>query len=358
MAQEMMAAPPDGIVFSEVAPTAEAPAYIRSPIKGFLRRFEASEHDVLEAVISPIQTHSRWVYSLACFEEALAFGFFSTTAPRSVRRAYIERLLRRPQLRALLFWSKAGLATLRTYGGVEDERILSKAHVVYPAVACVPEENIVFRDEAKTLLFSGDFFRKGGPAVVDAFGILRQAFPKLTLIVCSDKDIDFNTRDLALRGRYISALERTPGIQWIGRVSRSVMLRDVLPATDVYLIPTYAEAFGFAILEAMSRGVPTVASDVFAIPEMIVDGESGLLVRLGESGVDAKFPGYVIDAMPPKLHEYVVSALVRHVSRLVSDGAFRRRLALGALARVRESFSFEQRNARMADIYRRAAEEA
>lgn len=58
--------------------------------------------------------------------------------------------------------------------------------------------------------------------------------------------------------------------------------RDDVPAVtaalDVAVLPSYREALGLAILEAMALGRPVVATNVGGIPEMVVDGVTGLLV--------------------------------------------------------------------------------
>ena len=58
--------------------------------------------------------------------------------------------------------------------------------------------------------------------------------------------------------------------------------RDDVPAVtaalDVAVLPSYREAQGLSILEAMALSRPVVASNVGGIPEMITDGETGLLV--------------------------------------------------------------------------------
>ena len=57
---------------------------------------------------------------------------------------------------------------------------------------------------------------------------------------------------------------------------------ELLQSTDVFLMPSESESFGLAALEALSCGVPVVASDVGGIPEVVPDGEVGFLAPVGD----------------------------------------------------------------------------
>lgn len=57
----------------------------------------------------------------------------------------------------------------------------------------------------------------------------------------------------------------------------------ILQKTDIFVLPSYVEAFPISILEAMSGGVPVIATKVGDIPEIIKDGETGLLVEPKDS---------------------------------------------------------------------------
>jgi glycosyltransferase involved in cell wall biosynthesis len=56
----------------------------------------------------------------------------------------------------------------------------------------------------------------------------------------------------------------------------------ILPCADAFLLPSEHESFGLAALEAMACGVPPVATRVGGLPEVVIDGESGLLGELGD----------------------------------------------------------------------------
>jgi hypothetical protein len=224
MASELSQFPPPGVRYSFL--TSRTPSFriIRSPIKGYLRRFETGDHDLIEAVISPILTNSRWIYSLECLPAAVAFSFFGCPLPRSIRIAYIKHLLLKDNLKKLIFWSQAGKNTLHTYGGIDDERILEKVTVVYPAIRKVPDSLIQFHDKDVTILFSGDFFRKGGVNVIDAFERAQRLYPSIKLRLCCDERLDFNIPDNALRAKYLEKIRNNEGIVF-GRVPRDELIQ-------------------------------------------------------------------------------------------------------------------------------------
>ena len=58
----------------------------------------------------------------------------------------------------------------------------------------------------------------------------------------------------------------------------------VLSDADVFVLPSLAEARPRSIIEAMSLGVPVVASDAGGIPSLVAHDETGLLVAAGDSG--------------------------------------------------------------------------
>jgi glycosyltransferase involved in cell wall biosynthesis len=183
---------------------------------------------------------------------------------------------------------------------------------------------------------------------------LRREHPSVTLTLCCDADKDFNTPDEGLRREYLAKARHTEGIIMRGRVPRSELLDTVLPSIDVYLLPTYVETFGMAIPEAMAFGKPIVATNHFAIPEMVEDGVSGLLIDNSMFNTEAMFRGYVVKSLPRAFREHVTTALFQHLKALVEVPGLAERIGRAALETARTKFSFSTRNAAMRAIYEQA----
>ncbi|OGC81278.1 MAG: N-acetyl-alpha-D-glucosaminyl L-malate synthase BshA [candidate division Zixibacteria bacterium RBG_16_43_9] len=61
-------------------------------------------------------------------------------------------------------------------------------------------------------------------------------------------------------------------------------VENLLPLADLFLLPSDQESFGLVALEAMSCGVPVIATKTGGLPEVVIDGENGFLGPLGDVG--------------------------------------------------------------------------
>jgi len=77
-------------------------------------------------------------------------------------------------------------------------------------------------------------------------------------------------------------------VHFMGKQER---VNELLPLADLMLMPSELESFGLAALEAMACKVPAIATGVGGVPELIDDGETGLLFPVGD--VDAMAAGAV-----------------------------------------------------------------
>ena len=102
-----------------------------------------------------------------------------------------------------------------------------------------------------------------------------------------------------------------------------------LRAIDIFVLPSLSEALSNSLLEAMGCGCCPIASDAGGNPELIADGETGLLFPAGDP-----------------------QALAGRLRTVLADEALRRRLASAAEQRAHREFRREVAAARMAAIYR------
>lgn len=152
--------------------------------------------------------------------------------------------------------------------------------------------------------------QKGVTYGLQAFARVAGDFPYARLIIAGDGVL---RADLEAEAARLGIAERTHWLGW----------RDdgptVLAALDVLLMPSLWEGFGLVMLEAMAVHVPIIASRVSAIPEVVVDGETGLLVAPRD-----------VDGLAAALH------------RLLSDAALRRDMGAAGAARLTSQFSAAQ----------------
>lgn len=109
---------------------------------------------------------------------------------------------------------------------------------------------------------------------------------------------------------------------------------DLLATLDILVMSSYTESFPNAILEAMARGKPVVATNVGGIPELVEEAQTGFLVP----------------ARDPK-------AIAERVLYLCRDPARRLQMGRAARARVKSNFTVRDVTARLEDIYDRSLRE-
>jgi N-acetyl-alpha-D-glucosaminyl L-malate synthase BshA len=138
--------------------------------------------------------------------------------------------------------------------------------------------------------------------VVRVFSRIRKAMPA-TLLMIGDgperDDAEREARDLGV----------SPDVRFLGRIDTVAPL---LQQSDLFVLPTQAESFGLAALEAMACGVPVVGSRAGGLPEVIEDGKSGILEPPGS-----------------------VEAMGRRAIELLRDPARHRAMATAAVERAR-----------------------
>ncbi len=192
--------------------------------------------------------------------------FYNSVSPR--KRIAIRGAFERADRVVVLseYWRKFVVDTL----GTDPNKVVEIANGVVPHVRSGPR--LPKADDAPvTVLFLGEVGeRKGVSTLLEAAARPELSRSNLKIIVAGNGDLSFYeavASRLGLAGRVTF-----PGWQDEAGVAR------LLEDADFLVLPSQAENQPISILNAMSAGLPVVASNVGAIPEMIEDGRSGILV--------------------------------------------------------------------------------
>lgn len=180
---------------------------------------------------------------------------------------------------------------VRSLTASQRTAIEPKLHTILPDHALAPRVHPYVVPEDHTplrLIFVGvTFFGKGGEAVLNAFeDVATELNLELTVVSPvagndygntppSDVDLD------QIRRR----LSDNPRINWLERCTNEAVL-EMIQSHHVGLLPTFADTFGYAALEFMAMGAPSIVSNVQALPEFTgVDTGWQVSVSVDDEGI-------------------------------------------------------------------------
>jgi glycosyltransferase involved in cell wall biosynthesis len=161
--------------------------------------------------------------------------------------------------------------------------------------------------------------QKGVDVLLRAFARVEKEIPSARLVLAGDGP----------ERKSLVALARSLGLRRVAFLGWRSNAADVLADVDLLAMPSRWEGFGLVALEAMALGKPVVASNVSALPEIVVPGETGLLVpREG------------------------AAELADALQVLLSDRERAERMGRAGRARAKKEFTVKGMAQRTAEIYR------
>lgn len=197
--------------------------------------------------------------------------------------------------------------------GAPKEKIL----VIRPGILDSGRRSKKLDNKTVNILFVGIWFeRKGGRLVVEAFNRLCEKYSniRLTIVGPIPKDLKFDKDK----------------VDQISYVPHRQLLSKYFAKADIFvLVPLKAEGLGFVVLEAASFGIPSIVSDVYALPEIVEDGKTGFVVKKGR-----------------------VASLQKSLELLIRKKSLRVKMGIAAREKFEKSFSADTMNKKLAKLYK------
>jgi glycosyltransferase involved in cell wall biosynthesis len=159
---------------------------------------------------------------------------------------------------------------------------------------------------------------KGHEHLLAAAAPVMEKHPDVVLLIVGEGELRTELQNLA------QALGIGGRVVWTGSRPDIPQLLDIM---DLFVFPTYHEAFGICVLEAMAMGKPIIATNDAGVPELLQAGEEGILIRPGD-----------------------VPALESSMRALLDDPARARALSTAAALRVKR-FSLQAMARSMERVY-------
>ena len=114
---------------------------------------------------------------------------------------------------------------------------------------------------------------KGAMHLLRAMDTVWRKSPDTVLVFVGKGDLEYQLKEKA---RKMGADKRVHFLGWRDDV------HEIMPLLDVFVLPSLNEGMGRVLVEAMAAGRPIVATSVGGIPDLVRDGENGLLVKPGD----------------------------------------------------------------------------
>jgi len=279
-------------------------------------------------------------------EHCASFAGFQYERLTSNRfRRLVEKGLLSDKCRAVLPHCEAAKKTLSLV--TESSSVHEKTTVLYPTI--VPERYAVDRKEEDSprLLFMGEYYWKGGREFLEACSRLKDR-------------LDFKVKYISLRvhppEEILSRAREQLQMEYVeGPIPRAELFSRTYPSSDVFVMPTYIDTFGYAFLEAMSFGLPCIGTRHFAVPEIVEDNVTGLLVEPVASYFDAKGIGHPGVRVENIRNQTTVDGLTDALEKLISSRSLRSSMGRAGYNLVAEGkFCVKRRNDILKSVYESA----
>jgi starch synthase len=189
------------------------------------------------------------------------------------------------------------------------------------------------------VLFVGRITRQKG--IIHLVNAIRHLDPEVAVVLAAGAP-DTPEIKTEMEAGVAAAQAERPNVTWIAEMVDKPTIRQLYSHAAVFVCPSVYEPFGIINLEAMACETPVVATAVGGIPEVVVPGETGLLVPIEPAG-DGSFE--------PRDPERFALDLAAAVNELMADPARRRAMGIAGRSRALEHFGWDAIARKTVDLY-------
>lgn len=202
----------------------------------------------------------------------------------------------------------------------ETFHLNDKVKVIYnPCTSEISEEKF---DKKNQILYAGTVnARKGYADMIKAFSKIASEFPDWSIVFAGNGEIE--------KGKLIAKQCKIESqvifLGWINGSSKDKAFKEA----SIFCLPSYAEGFPMAVLDAWAYGLPVITTPVGGIPDIAIDGKNVLLFNPGD-----------------------IDALANNMKKLIVDITLRNNVKNESIKLANSTFNIDTINAQIGNLYK------
>lgn len=195
-----------------------------------------------------------------------------------------------------------------------------KIQVVYNP--CTTEVTNKQYPKKNQILYAGTVnARKGYADMIKAFALIAKKYPTWQIVFAGNGEIEQGKR----LAKELEIEKQTVFLGWVNGIDKDKAFKEA----TIFCLPSYAEGFPMAVLDAWAYGLPVITTPVGGIPDIAIDGKNVLLFNPGDT-----------------------KALALQMERLITNITLRNSIAQESVQLAQTTFNIETINQQIGHIYK------
>lgn len=256
---------------------------------------------------------------------------------------------------------KIQLNLLEAYPKIKDS-IINKIDVIYPPQEKLIEKELILNknyDSLRLIFIGKDFYRKGGSEIVIALDELMNERKinkeqiQLTLVGDINKTHNYSFHEFQDTSKYFNKIhkiiENRDNILLIPHIENKKLL-EIIKNQHIGLLTTWADTFGYSVLEFQAAGCPVITTNIRALPE-INNNDIGWVIEveknaLGEIKINS-------NEQKNKTRRKIIDELKVILIQCIKNKENIRDKALKSLDKIEKKHNINKYNEKLIEIYNR-----
>ena len=286
------------------------------------------KYDLLHCAHCLSLNNRPWV----CDTEWVGQFWLAANFDKHPNRNLIKPILENKNCKKIIAWTKW------SYDGIIKEfpEIKNKVEIIYPGVPSQKFKKIKSK-KIRLLFVSRRFYFKGGLHSLEVIDRLTKKYSNVEGIFISE-----------VPEEVLAKYSKNKKIKFYNMMPQEKLFKEIYPATDILVYPSYTDTFGFTLTEAMSFGIPIVTVGGHSRKEIVEQGKIGYVIEESKK-FNLKYLEELRTLRP------IIDEIEKKVEHLIKNKKLREKMSRNGIKEIKSGkFSIEKRNKKFVEVYKEA----